>query len=281
MGKQYWSQRKGITDKLNLSELKKIFSSLILEYIERGYYQEYFGVACVDGYIPGLAGTVVSDYILRKTRRVISWPVENGFRDCDENTLFDMIEFFYDTVSFPVEGSYHTFSGCGYHYNKFDAEKGKEEYRKELNLLLADYNDGYELNLLGQIENLLEPGLKELIEAQIPASVSQNQKIGKKMEKAICKFRDRHSSIEDRREGTRELADVLEYIRPIVKEVMLTKDEGDLFNIANNFAIRHNNDKQKDNYSLAWLSWIFYLYLATIHLCLRVGDIEKYSIDKN
>lgn len=278
MGKQYWSQRKGVTDKLDLSGLKKIFSSLIFEYIEKGYFQECLGFACVNG--DNIPGTAVSDYIFRKTRRVIEWPIKDGFKDCDEDTIFDMIEFFYDTVSFPVEGYFHSFNQCA-HYYKFDGEKGKGEYRKELNLLLTDYNDGYELNKLGQIENLLEPGLKELTEVQIPSSVSQNQRITKKIEKAIFKFRDRHSGIEDRREGIRELADVLEYIRFTVKEEMLTKDEGDLFNIANNFAIRHNNDKQKENYGLAWLSWIFHLYLATIHLCLRVGDIEKYSYDRN
>ena len=57
----------------------------------------------------------------------------------------------------------------------------------------------------------------------------------------------------------RELFDVLEKLRPEVKAEMLRGDEGDLFNIANNFAIRHLNEKQKGNYDSAlWHSWMFY-----------------------
>jgi len=53
-------------------------------------------------------------------------------------------------------------------------------------------------------------------------------------------------------------------------EKELLKIQKDLFNIANNFQIRHNNDSQKDNYSQSWMSWIFYLYLSSIHLLLRI-----------
>ena len=52
------------------------------------------------------------------------------------------------------------------------------------------------------------------------------------------------------------------------------KDEKALFNIANNFGIRHHNDKQQTNYDPAiWLSWMFYFYLSTIHAVVRM--IEK------
>ena len=47
---------------------------------------------------------------------------------------------------------------------------------------------------------------------------------------------------------------------------------GALFDIANNFAIRHNNEMQKREYDILWLTWIFYVYLAIIHLLLRVGQ---------
>jgi hypothetical protein len=45
----------------------------------------------------------------------------------------------------------------------------------------------------------------------------------------------------------------------------------DLFNIANNFGIRHYNEKQKTNYDQeVWLDWIFYYYLATINTIIRL-----------
>jgi hypothetical protein len=51
--------------------------------------------------------------------------------------------------------------------------------------------------------------------------------------------------------------------------------EGDLFNIANNFAIRHNNREQRGEYDReVWLRWMFYVYLATIHAVSRVRARE-------
>ena len=97
-----------------------------------------------------------------------------------------------------------------------------------------------------------------------------------RVEAAIHKFRRHRSSIEDRRDAVRDLADVLEYLRPKLKEVLVSKDEQDLFNIANNFGIRHHREGQKTDYDKAiWLSWVFYFYLATIHAAVRL--IEKSS----
>lgn len=52
---------------------------------------------------------------------------------------------------------------------------------------------------------------------------------------------------------------------------MLKDDESALFNIANNFWIRHNNRKQKLDYDdEVWLRWMFYVHLSTIHTVLRI-----------
>lgn len=77
--------------------------------------------------------------------------------------------------------------------------------------------------------------------------------------------------MEDRKDSLRELADVLEYLRPEIKKVLDAKDENDLFNIANNFGIRHHNSQQKVDYDKSiWYSWMFHYYLATIHAALRL-----------
>jgi len=46
----------------------------------------------------------------------------------------------------------------------------------------------------------------------------------------------------------RDLADVLERLRPQMQAAITSKNEGDFFNIANSFGIRHVHDKQKTNY---------------------------------
>ena len=57
---------------------------------------------------------------------------------------------------------------------------------------------------------------------------------------------------------------------------MLPKDEGELFRLANGFAIRHNNREQRRDYDDAiWLSWAFWVYLATIHAVLRLRKKQR------
>jgi hypothetical protein len=74
----------------------------------------------------------------------------------------------------------------------------------------------------------------------------------------------------------RDLADVLEALRDDIKNSMLSKDEKELFHIANGFAIRHQNRQQRGDYDrLTWLRWAFYVYLATIHAVLRVREREE------
>ena len=93
---------------------------------------------------------------------------------------------------------------------------------------------------------------------------------------AILKFRRHRSTLEDRRDAVRDLADVLEFLRPQLKLVLTRKDESDLFSIANNFGIRHHNDQQKTDYDSAiWHSWMFYYYLATIHAAVRLIQKQK------
>ena len=110
-------------------------------------------------------------------------------------------------------------------------------------------------------------------EADIPTNDTNVQT---RIDAAIIKFRRHGSSLDDRRQAVRDLADVLEYLRPNLKTLLSKKDEADLFNIANNFGIRHHNEKQKTNYDTAiWLSWMFYFYLSTIHVVLRKIEREQ------
>jgi len=244
--------------------------------LDRCYFQEYYGYYCVDGGdICGKAGNDISNFLFRKIRRKLEWPLK--FDSFDEDTLFDLIELFHDTISFPVDGYFHDYANCGYHYSSFDTSKGQDEYRNAINEIIADYEGGYVLSSNGTIQCLLVPGLNELTMAKVPSHIGEKNKINNKIERAISKYRDRHSNIFDRKEAIRELADILEYLRATLKDNMTTDDEKELlkiqknlFNIANNYQIRHNNDSQRENYNPSWMSWIFYLYLSSIHLLLRV-----------
>ncbi|HSR93030.1 MAG TPA: hypothetical protein VLK88_17120 [Gemmatimonadales bacterium] len=127
---------------------------------------------------------------------------------------------------------------------------------------------------MGEVLALAATGFEPLLAAPLPHADIEN--VAFRVEAAIQKFRRHRSSVEDRRDAVRNLADVLEFLRPKIKEVLVSKDEQDLFNIANNFGIRHHKAGQKIDYDKPiWLSWIFYFYLATIHAAVRL--IEKSS----
>lgn len=82
---------------------------------------------------------------------------------------------------------------------------------------------------------------------------------------AIEKYLSGKGTRSQRRDAVRDLGDVLEHYRDEAK-ALLGPDENDLFNILNNFDIRHHNETQKANYDPVWLAALFYHYLNMIHV---------------
>ena len=181
--------------------------------------------------------------------------------------MFDVIEFLYDCVSEPIY-RYDEWSNHGDSYDTFDRETGKQEFRDRINQLLCDYREGYELSEKGEILESPEQGLEDLVLENLPPYDPKN--VEPRVESAIHKFRRSRSSLDEKRDAIRDLADVLEFLRPQIK-ALISSDESDLFQIANKFGIRHHNDEQKQDYDKAiWYNWMFYYYLATIHACLKL-----------
>ncbi|MBD8064732.1 hypothetical protein IC608_04495 [Devosia sp. PTR5] len=232
-----------------------------------GYFDEYLGWYCVDqGEIEGKIRKPSLD-ILLKVRTDGLWPVDEKYESYSEDDFFDVIEYLYTCVSEPVSGSYHNFSDCGMHWEIFDRAKGQNTYVQRVNEVIGLYCEPFELSDSGEVLRAAEEGFQSLFEANAPTS---DPDIQTKLSGAVARYRRHGSSVDERRVAVRELADILEYLRPNLKIAIGRKDEDDLFNIANNFGIRHHNPSQKTGYDAAlWLSWMFYFYLATIHLVLR------------
>jgi len=271
--RDYYSTRTGKiseTPEITLKMLKKLFMVSYDKLDEDGYFQKYFGYYCVDrGDVKGELGIDINSMIFLGIKKNGLWPLRTKFEDYTEDDLFDMIEFMHDHCSKPISGYYHQYSNCGHHYDIFNDNEGQKHYRDTINYILRDFKEGFEISEAGEILELPYNNIAPLLQADIPSSDSEN--ITKKIDLAVLKFRRHKSTLDDRRDALRELADVLEYLKPDIKKVLASKDESDLFNIANNFGIRHHNVKQKVDYDKAiWYSWIFYYYLATIHAALRL-----------
>jgi hypothetical protein len=272
--RNYYSVRTGKISpdqQVNFEVLKKLFSVTYNKLNSDGYFQKYFGINCEDGYIPGELGEEIDAMVFVNLRKDNLYPIYQNLPNYTEDDFFDIIEFLHDHCSKGLNGHYHNWNNCGYHYEEFNDIEGQKHFRELLNPILREYKDGFEISESGEILILSDNGLSNLFEADIPTNDKDN--ISNKINSAILKFRRHKSTLDDRREAIRELADVLEFLRPAIKQHLNKKDENDIFNIANNFGIRHHNRDQQTEYDKAiWYSWIFYYYLATLHAVLRMTN---------
>jgi len=271
--KRYYSLRTGknpYSNTLDLEMLLVLFDSVYRDFSRRGYFQEAFGYYCVDQeWVPGTLGPDIQAVILRRLRKTSLWPVEQLCASYSEEDLFDVLEFLYDFVSRPTHGEFHSWMNCGWHYDEFEQEPGQAEIRDEINDLLKDYGGGYILSEDGEILALGQEEMRPLLQQEPPDYDAEN--VDSRVKSAVHKFRYHTASADDKRQSVRQLADVLEFLRLKLKGVLPSKDEGDLFNIANNFAIRHHNPAQKTQYDEGiWLDWIFYCYLNTIYVSVNL-----------
>jgi hypothetical protein len=160
-----------------------------------------------------------------------------------------------------------------YHYYDFldyDPEAGREELRKLANAFLCDYRTGYEISPEGVVLSL-DPDLQGILDAQIIPFDKEH--VDDKVNVAINKWRNRHLDISERKQAIREMADVFEWLKKSgdLANALASKDDSDLFNIANNFHIRHHSPNQSRTYDEGiWCSWMFHFYLATYHAAIRL-----------
>ena len=270
MTHQYFSQRTGVNPNpagLGLHDTRTLFERVYAQFRADGYFDESIGWSCVDvGFTNGTLGDV-DLAILLAVRKSNLWPIEGKAVWYSEDDLFDVIEFLYQHVSKPVEGTMHDYGACGMHWETFNKVEGQADFRSKINQLLSHYENAFELSADGDVLERAQRGFEGIFAADVP---TKDEKIANRVDSAVLRFRRHGSNLDDRRQAVRDLADVLEYLRPKVKELLTSADEGDLFNIANNFGIRHLNDRQKTGYDTGlWLSWMFYFYLSTIHVVLR------------
>jgi len=190
-----------------------------------------------------------------------------------EDRIFDVLEFLYDHTSKPGElVNQVTETGFNYQdYDSYDEAAGKEGFRLDANIILADLGEGFELGRDGQIRSKGSGGLEHILGAQIVPFDETN--VDSKVRTAIERWRNRHATPDDKKEAVRLLADVFEWLKDTkqLEKALVSQDEKDLFHIANKFSIRHHEQAQKANYDLAiWYNWMFHFYLATYHASIRL-----------
>jgi hypothetical protein len=257
--RRYYGERiAGIDPRISFEILKDIFSAIY------GEYEEYISInnyKNADIYVYGI------------TKMMDIWPIEDNIRLYNEVDLFTVMELLYDHIRVYILGSTYPFEKkC---LETEETEKKKKAYRAKINTILKHYNGGYELSEDGEIQKLSPPGFETLIEEAI--GTNDPDSIDLRVKYAISKFSRYNSSVEDKKEAVRTLADVLEYLKE--SDIRLPRDdEKNLFNIINNFDIRHLNRKQQSDYDKdIWYDWMFYTFLASIRVLLKLND-KKFDL---
>ncbi len=274
MARRYYSSRTS-SKKLTISELHDRLQHLYLLFRDRDFFKKKAGITSTD----------IRDGIKHKAALAIGFqpfPITKwDINDITEDHIFDVMEFLYDYASKPGEWVPMT-SETGYNYYDYESYNvidGQAEFREEANRFLCDYKIGFELTTDGLILAMGKDGLQHILEAEIEPYDEIN--VDRKVRDAIHKWRNRHLDMNERRQAIRELADVFEWLRKSKRldKVLNRKDEAALFDIANNFAIRHHDPKQKKDYDeTIWYSWIFHFYLATYHAVVRL--LKKLDSDE-
>ena len=275
MKRRYFSDRQNQSlNSISLEHFRKIIEIQYTQFKQKGYFQHQFGYYCVDaGFVPGITSLSMKDQLVIAfgSRGESLVPATNNFKHVDLFSLFDLIEFLYDHIAKPVQPSYHDYNDCGIHVgDEANYDLGKYEWREEFNKHLPHLEIPYTLTAEGNIEELpSSKGLKNLV--QNPTSHDSPETIDDRINHACALFLKSNTTLNEKRDALKNLADVLELLRKDLKSYIPNNEEQRLFEIANTFGIRHHNDQQRTDYNRGvYYYWIFYCYLATIDLLARL-----------
>jgi hypothetical protein len=244
--------------RLTFEKVRDRLGELIEELDGAGYFDSALGEDCVD---------TDNDHRKRGRDRLSdlmgsdeAWPPIVAISD--EDHTYTVVEAVYLLVARPRIRNYHSY-GREWHYSDFDSAAGRAVYRWRVNALLEQSESLLRLDEAGILVETTGDPRDELLAAlahdlQAPSP--------DELHHAIDQFRRRGATRADKRSAVVSLAGILERNRALLKDELLKKDEGALFDIANNFDIRHRRADQRPDYDDAYLDWLFWWYLATVAL---------------
>lgn len=191
-------------------------------------------------------------------------------------TFYGLIEVFHDLVARPRQRERGTATGRTWDCDQFARSPAQNLYRWRVNRLFERTDSDLRLADTGEDKGRLvavsDDGRSELASGM--AERDDPGATGGRVRHAIALYRARSATEHDKRSAILTLAGVLEERRDLLKTELLTKDEGALFQIANQFGIRHEAANQRRDYDPVFLDWTFWWYLATIELSDRLLALQ-------
>lgn len=267
--KRYYLHRLAPTKpqtKHGLAQLRVAVGSLVRELADLGYFEGTFGSTCPDSRDDnGASGQAWLSQALGVAEAL--WPTTpDVVAHWSEEVLFSMIEALYDAVERPRARSWHDYHD-GWDFYDFDRRGGQVVYAWRVNELMDASVFSLRSAQTGEDRGMLTyhpPDAREDL-LELPERISDSSR-QVEVSHAVSKWRSRHASRQDKRDAVVALAGILEAHRADVTKAIGRRDAGALFQIANQFHLRHRDHAQRSDYPEVMLDWIFWWYLATVEL---------------
>lgn len=265
----YWPERQkpsGQSSEAMSTKARKDFKALIAELRQKGYFDEKFPQDCLAA--DRGDDREISAELAQRLGVLDLWPLKPSA--WSDDTYYGLIEAFHDLVARPrdIIMKHKTPDGvaCA-HYESFARAPGQQLYRWRVARLLARHgmhmklaDDGEDA---GRLVGVAGDDRDRLVESVFATSDAAARDTARH---AVSLFRNRASGRSEKRSAIVALAGLLEQRRALLKTRLLSRDENALFQIANEFDLRHRRADQRDDYADAYLDWIFWWYLGTLEL---------------
>jgi len=264
--------------------------ALIQSLITTGAFGKQYPEMCPDG--DGPTGTDEQSFVLALRAEVpdVQWPlkIEEG-PHYDKKPwapvtmeALDLIQFCYQAVSKPIQGSYHSF--FRHHHLSFDEEVGKDSFREKINTIFRRNGIAFVLEYDGTIKRIIPEQFKSFISTHIRTGDSD---LNNMIDDAQKKFLNPDTKI--RKEAIERLWDCWERIKtledPMNKKksisILLDKASSDpdtrslleqearkLTDIGNTFHIRHSEVTQIVISDNSIIDYLFYRLFAFVQMLL-------------
>ncbi|MGN2638287.1 hypothetical protein ACTD5D_19250 [Nocardia takedensis] len=264
--------------RLAFEEVALEFVGLVRDLEESGFFDKRFGIWCID-HSDREPGPLWVIHRALSPEFELSWPLVAEELAADPENFLSLIEVLHDNAARPrvVEFTHSEWEDRCNHYTDYDVGTGRAVYRWRLNKVLDRSDLGHRLaeegEDLGRLVTLSDEGRTDLLHAL--AQRRGDDPEADEIFDAIAMFRARGASRQQKQLALAGLYRVLEQRRGnVIQDQMTKKDSGALFDIANNFHIRHGDGSriQHKDYDDYYLDWVFWLYLSTAELTSRVLD---------
>ncbi len=281
-------QQLTVAAALSVAETKDRFVRLVTELLGLGYFEDAFGSECGDSHDnPNIQGQqALADRL--DLHDVALWPLgtwsdgtavlSGVHREWIDEVFFEVMEALDEVVARPHQRSWHGFHN-EWDYSDYSRPVGQAIYRLQVNALLDRSDVPLRLAETGSDAGLLVHATSDPRDQLTDQALhTDDLRDRAEVQHAVALFRGRAVSREQKRSAIFTLSRVLEERRPLVEATLTKKDAGALFQIANEFDLRHrraaNHGKaQRDDYDDAFLDWVYWWYLSTVELTNQLlGD---------